>query len=196
MAAKNVLDAKQVKRTISYKNKDGEDVTKEITLNQPNYETVLDVNDMQQRSGGFRDFGSVYETLMKEVLVNPRMDYKFINESVEKNKDDKGTIEFEDRDGGTVKLNVIFPSAREATNIIFNIQTADGSANLKELLGTLNDDVFRDDKGHKITWAYWDEHGGGYNALPEANKFLLDALVHTGFWTMMQEANSFLQERA
>jgi len=196
MAEKNVLDTKQVKRTVIYKDKDGKEVKKEITLNQPSYETVLDVTDMQQSSGGFRDYGGIYATLMEKVLVNPRMDYKFVNEEVEKNEENKGTIEFEDRDGGTTKLNVVFPNAREAVNIVFNVQKADGAANLKELVGTLNDDVFRDEKGKKIAWSYWDEHGGSFNAIDKANGFLLSALVHTGFWAMMQEANSFLQQRA
>lgn len=196
MAEKNVLDNKQVKRTVNYTDKEDKEVTKEITLNQPSYETVLDVQDMQQSSGGFQDYGAVYDTLMKKVLVNPRMDYKFVNEEVEKNKDDKGTIEFEDRDGGSTKLDVIFPSAREAVNLVFNIQKADGSANIKGLMQALNDDVFRDAKGNKLTWDYWDEHGGSLNAIIKVNEYLVAALSHTGFWPMMQEADTFLQKRA
>ncbi|WP_203648890.1 hypothetical protein [Secundilactobacillus yichangensis] len=192
---KDVLDLKQVKRTVDYKDKDGKKVTKEITLNTPSYPDALDITDLTQGPNGFQDFGEAYAKTMEKVLVTPHLDYKFINEQVEKNHDDKSSIEFTDKNDETVKLDTIFPNAREAVNIIFNFTKSDGSANVRQVVQTLNDDVFRDEKGQKLTWDFWQEHGGIFDAIPKVVDNLSTALVHTGFLAIIGEAYSFLQEQ-
>ncbi|WP_282801126.1 hypothetical protein [Secundilactobacillus kimchicus] len=195
MAEKNVLDLKQVKRTVHYTDAKGKKVDKEITLQTPSYQEGLAINDLANGPQGFRDYGEIYSRLMAKVLVNPHFDYKYINELVEKNEDAKGTIEFEDRNGENVKLNVIFPNAREATNLIFNLQKSDGSANATQIAVTMNDDVFRDENDKPLTFDYWADHGNIYEAIPKADEFLFAALGHTGFLAVMGEAFSFLQEQ-
>lgn len=195
MAQKDILDLKQEKRTVEYTNKEGEKVTQEVTLNTPSYPDALDINDLTQGPNGFRDYGEAYARTMDKVLVNPRMDYKSVNEAIEKNGDNKGEITFDDKKGENVKLAVVFPNAREAVNLTMNFIRSDGSANMRQTIQTLNEDVFRDENGKALTWDYWQEHGNVYAALTPVIDYLNTGLAHAGFLAIVGKAFSFLQEQ-
>lgn len=192
---KDILDLEQEKRTVKYKDADDKPVSKEITLNTPSFPDALDITDLTQGPNGFQDFGEAYAKTMQKVLVYPHLDYKTVNGQVEANHDDKGSIEFTDKNDETVKLNTVFPNTREAINIIFNFTKSDGSANVHQVAETLNQDVFRDEKGEPLTWDFWQEHGGLFNALPKVIEYLSTAVGHTGFLAIIGEAYSFLQEQ-
>lgn len=193
--ADSVLDKKQIKRTVSYLGKDGKRMSKEITLEELAYEDALAINDLAQSAGGYRDFGEIYSEIMEKVLVNPRWDYKTVKTLITNDGQDKGTITFNGRKDAKLTLDVVFPDARTAVNLMMNTQKADGSMNIKETVQALNESVFRDKNGKPLTWEYWSNHGGAYNALAKASDFLLKGFENVGFMATMSEAYSFLQEQ-
>lgn len=193
------LAAKQEKRTVEIVDakgkKTGEKV--ELTVEVPSWRDQLAMNDLQNVGNNMSDTGELYAQLLDKVLVNPRLDFKVMNEAIENDKDLKQrTITFIGKDDKEHKLIVKFPNYRDALTMLSVAQLVDGAYNMLGFMTDATKYLFKDSKGKAISDDYWDKTGGMYNAMAEAIDYLNEVMNINGYRQILNELYTFFQEKS
>lgn len=191
------MNTKQVKQDIELVDNNGRKTGKKVTvtLESPSWTDKLMINDLRNVGDNQSDMGEYYNQLLEKVLVNPRLDFKFMNEEIEKDVDKKDKkIEFKGDDGKNHKLTLHFPDYRTAINLINELYLLNGASNVAQFVEDCNKLVFRDSKGKAISNDYWDKTGGVYDVVVKTVEFLNDVLDTNNYLQILNGIDLFFQK--
>lgn len=188
------LASKQVKKTIELIDQQGKKTGKkvDITMEEVDWETRLRIDDLQNVGNNLTDQGELSRQLLENVLVNPRLDFEYMNEQIEAAGYGKKSLTFVGKDGKKHKYDVIFPGYGDALNILSETQGVDGAFNFLGFFTDVNRFVVRDTKGNPVNFNFWDKAENLYDVHGDITKFLREATSVNGYLQIIGELRSFL----
>lgn len=190
------MAAAQQTRIVDYKDEKGKDTTREITVTEPDIGPTAQIMDLLNVGDDTANFEEVFDRLMNDVLVEPRLSYGQMNDDLPEKYQSK-VITKKNKRGEEVKLHMKFPGYRKAIGIFMNGQRPSGASNIAGTLEEMDKEVFRKADGQVVRESYWNAGGDGYGlglaAIGEAQTFLSDALSYNGNFEVLIKALTFLQ---
>ncbi|MBC6389198.1 hypothetical protein ERK14_06570 [Lactobacillus kunkeei] len=185
-----LLENHQIKKTVTW-TEDGEDHSREITLQEPDARTATQIIGTMSGANNTAYFGEAIGLILdNNVIVNPKLSFHDLNHNLSK-EDAKSSVELVNGDGKKVTLYMKFPDYRTAFNILMYAQKTDGSVDITGMLDLLFENVLVDGNQKKLDWDWLDDHNKGYgltsDVMQEAIKFLSDVLNKDGVFSMLME---------
>ena len=185
-----LLENHQIKKTVTW-TEDGEDHSREITLQEPDARTATQIIGTMSGANNTAYFGEAIGLILdNNVIVNPKLTFSDLNHNLNK-EDAKKSVELVNGDGKKVTLYMKFPDYRTAFNILMYAQKTDGSVDITGMLDLLFENVLVDGNQKKLDWDWLDDHNKGYgltsDVMQEAIKFLSDVLSKDGVFAMLME---------
>ncbi|GHP12970.1 hypothetical protein YK48G_03950 [Lentilactobacillus fungorum] len=183
--------------TVEWTDDNNKKHTKTITLQDPGIGIATQIMDLINVGDDTSDYGSAFDLIMTNVLVNPRLNYGQLNNDLPEKLNKKTIIKKNNR-GEDVKINLVFPRYRTALQLFMSGERPSGALNMHDTLESLNHEVLRtDEKTPQIVkMKYWDPAGHGYGlggtAMSEATNYLGDILNRNGVLAILMKSFRFV----
>lgn len=183
--------------TVEWTDENQKKHSKVITLQDPGIGIATQIMDLVNVGDDTSDWGTAFELVMTNVLVNPRLNYGALNNQLPE-KLNKKTIVKKNNSGDDVKLNLVWPGYRTALQLFMSGERPSGALNMHDTLEALDREVLRTDEPTPqiVKTKYWDPAGHGYGlggtAMSEATNYLGNILNRNGVLAMLMKSFRFV----
>lgn len=191
------LTKSQTKQIIEWEDNDGKKQSKEITLKQPSTRISMRIRDLMMAEQASMDFASIFELLMDNVIVNPRLTYVDLNHNLPEDLRYK-TVDYKNVDGKDVTVKYVFPTFREAITESTSAQKANQSLNMVGAMDLMLDSgVIRHKDGTKLSWDDFDNDYDGLidDIFGDSQDFLTEGLANDGVMATLFASFRLSQDR-